>query len=166
MITSAKVSAACFENGVWIRVEGRGDFHSSGTLKRFVRSMIQRGHREFVIDLAACEHMDSTFMGTLTGVAQNLRDLGQGSLRALNVSPRNVELLENLGLTMLFAVEALTADVQSPPRGGQSLHLLPATTEMQRELILSAHEALVEANPQNAVRFHDVLEFLKQEGGS
>jgi anti-sigma B factor antagonist len=165
-MSSSKVSAACFENGVWIRVEGRGDFHSSGTLKQFVLSMIRRGHREFVIDLASCEHMDSTFMGTLTGIAQNLRDLGQGSLRALNVSPRNVELLENLGLSMLFEVEALAAEVRVPPRGGHSLHPLPEPADMQREIILSAHEALAEANPQNAVRFHDVLEFLKREGGA
>jgi two-component sensor histidine kinase len=29
--------------------------------------------------------------------------------------------------------------------------------------ILEAHEALVDANPRNAVRFQDVIEYLRQE---
>jgi spermidine synthase len=29
--------------------------------------------------------------------------------------------------------------------------------------MLQAHEALVEADPRNAVRFQDVIEFLKNE---
>jgi anti-sigma B factor antagonist len=161
--SSATVSAACFDNEVWIRIEGRGDFHSSGTLKQFIRSMIQRGYREFVVDLARCEHMDSTFMGTLTGISQNLKGLGQGSLRVLNVSPRNIELLENLGLNMLFLVEGAGAVMKTPPQGDSPLDILPEASEPQKEIVLSAHEALAEANPTNAERFRDVLEYLKKE---
>jgi anti-anti-sigma regulatory factor len=45
--------------------------------------MIRRGHREFVVDLGDCELMDSTFMGTLAGVALRLREIGQGELGLL-----------------------------------------------------------------------------------
>ena len=160
---SATVSAACFGSGVWIRIEGRGDFHSSGALKQFVRSMIQKGQNEYVIDLAGCEHMDSTFMGTLTGISQNLRDIAQGSLRVVNVSQRNVDLLENLGLSMLFKVESAASEMQIPPVEDVSLDILPETTEPQKEIVLSAHEDLAGANKSNAERFRDVLEYLKKE---
>lgn len=154
------VSVACFDREVWIHVEGRGNFQGSAPLKKFVQAMILRGYREFVVDLEACEHMDSTFMGTLTGISQNLRELGQGSLRTLNVSPRNVELFVNLGLDMLFSVEAMGGTPVKPAEAGAQLLQLPMDAGPERELVLSAHQALVAANPANAERFRDVLAYL------
>ena len=162
----ASVSVACFEKEVWIRIEGRGNFQSSGSIKKFVQAMILRGHRSFVIDLGSCEHMDSTFMGTLTGISQKLRELGQGSLLAINVCPRNLELLENLGLTMLFGAEAVGGTHRTPAEAGAQLMKLPIDPVSDREIVLSAHEALIAANPANAERFRDVLEYLKQDGGA
>jgi anti-anti-sigma factor len=158
------VSVACFDREVWIHVEGRGNFQGSAPLKKFVQAMILRGYREFVIDLEACEHMDSTFMGTLTGISQSLRELGQGSLRALNVSPRNVELFTNLGLDMLFSVEAIGEEAVTPAEPGAQLLQLPMETGDEREVVLSAHQALIAAHPDNAERFRDVLAYLKASG--
>ena len=36
---------------VWVRVEGKGNFLNSGNLKDFAREMVNRGYREFVVDL-------------------------------------------------------------------------------------------------------------------
>jgi anti-anti-sigma regulatory factor len=155
------VSVACFDREVWVQVEGRGNFQGSAPLKKFVEAMILRGYRDFVIDLAACDHMDSTFMGTLTGISQSLRELGQGSLRALNVNPRNVQLFENLGLNLLFIVEPVGSPQVMPAELGAKLLKLPMETGPERELVLAAHQALAAANPANAARFRDVLEYLQ-----
>jgi anti-anti-sigma regulatory factor len=160
------VSVACFDRDVWVRIEGRGNFQGSGSLKKFVHAMIQRGYRDFIIDLAACDHMDSTFMGTLTGISQNLRELGQGSLRAINVCPRNVDLLENLGLNFLFNVEPVGPELKTPAEQGAELMVLPWEANPEKEIILAAHEALIVANPVNASRFKDVLEYLRQDSPS
>lgn len=164
MSSSGTVSVACFDREVWIRVEGRGNFQGCASLKKFVEAMILRGYREFVVDLACCEHMDSTFMGTLTGISQSLRGLGQGSLRALNVSPRNVDLFQNLGLDLMFAVQEAGPSPILPAEEGAALLPLPADSGPEREVVLAAHEALVEANPANALRFRDVLEYLRGGG--
>jgi len=37
---------------------GKGSFLNSGNLKEFAREMVDRGYREFVIDLANCVMMD------------------------------------------------------------------------------------------------------------
>lgn len=161
MTMPASVSAGCFDHEVWIRIEGRGNFQSSGSIRKFVQAMIQRGRRHFVIDLAACEHMDSTFMGTLTGISQNLRAIGEGSLRVTNVIPRNFELMENLGLNFIFSIEPAACSVQEPAAEGIKLMPLPIDTNMDKDVILSAHEALIAANPANAERFKDVLDYLK-----
>ena len=165
-ISPVTVSVACFDREVWVRIEGRGNFQGSGSLKRFVHAMIQRGYREFIVDLAACDHMDSTFMGTLAGISQSLRELGQGGLRTLNVSPRSVELLENLGLNFLFVVEPLGPELKRPAEQGAQLMVLPPESGPEKEIILAAHEALVAANPVNADRFRDVLGYLKQGAGT
>jgi len=126
--------------------------------------MIHRGFRDIVVDLGNCDSMDSTFMGTLAGIALRLREIGQGTLRTINVNPRNSELLENLGLDQIFRVlppGAADAPI-IPEEPGQSL-AVPTGTGDSQQTVLAAHEALVEANAENAPRFKDVLELLRQE---
>ena len=128
--------------------------------------MIGRGYREFVIDLADCEHMDSTFMGTLAGISQTFRVLKEGSLRVVNVCPRNVLLLENLGLNHLFAIEPAGPAPVVPEAEKIQMLPLPCEEGPVREVVLAAHEALIAANPENAARFHDVMEYLKGKSSS
>src|SRR5882757_9706532 len=107
---------------VWVQVQGKGSFQNSPGLKEFSREMIQRGHREFGIDLGDCPTMDSTFMATLAGVALRLRDLGKGELRVVNANARNAELLMGLGLDQVMVLDrepmrvpcATTADPVAP----------------------------------------------------
>lgn len=150
-----------------MKVEGRGTFQNSSGLKEFSKQMIHRGHREFIVDLRACELMDSTFMGTLAGIALRLRELGQGFLRAVNVNERNTGLLTNLGLDQLFEVEPLV--LGKPEVTPSSVQLHKAATPdpvAEKEVVLSAHEALVEADASNEAKFRDVLEYLRQELGA
>jgi anti-anti-sigma regulatory factor len=150
------------ENGtVWMKLEGRGTFENSKCVKEFVQRMISKGHNDFVLDLEKCELMDSTFMGTLASVAFSLRDLESGLLRVVRANTRNFSLLEGLGLDHLFQVEP----EPSPPLP-PALHKagIPGSApDEQRLAILEAHEALIDADPRNAVRFQDVIEYLRQE---
>src|SRR6184192_3628079 len=91
---------------VWVRVEGKGSFLNSGNLKEFGRAMVDRGYREFVIDLGNCAMMDSTFMGTMAGVALRLKELGHGHLRIVHCGNRSRELLSGLGLDQIFSIQA------------------------------------------------------------
>ena len=123
--------------------------------------MFERCHRVFVVDLADCPVMDSTFMGTLAGLALRLRESENGSLLVCNVNERNADLLRNLGLNNLFTVEskADAADqAESTLSSDGSLSRLDHAACM-----IEAHEALVDADPENFARFKDVLEYLKQD---
>jgi anti-anti-sigma regulatory factor len=130
-------------------------------VKEFVQRMISKGHNDFVLDLEKCELMDSTFMGTLASVAFSLRDLESGLLRVVRANTRNFSLLEGLGLDHLFQVEP-----EPSPSLPPALHKagIPGSApDEQRLAILEAHEALIDADPRNAVRFQDVIEYLRQE---
>jgi anti-sigma B factor antagonist len=126
--------------------------------------MIETGRREFVIDLSECELMDSTFMGTLAGLALHLRELGEGRLQVVQANERNAGLLRNLGLDQIFTVRALNdpdcpdlpPDIVSTPETTLSQPAAP-------QEMLEAHEALIAADQANASRFRDVVDLLQRD---
>lgn len=152
---------------VWVRVAGRGSFLNSGSLKEFAREMVNRGFRDFVFDLQDCVMMDSTFMGTMAGMALRLKELGQGRLHVIHCGERSRELLAGLGLDQIFDIrangatapecEALAKAGGVPPEGSADAKREQAGT------MLEAHEALCQAAPENLTRFKDVLEYLKHD---
>ena len=123
--------------------------------------MIAKGQREFILDLEKCELMDSTFMGMLTSLAFLLRDVDQGYLSVVRANTRNFSLMESLGLDHLFHVEPEPS--AAAPEALKEATCPATTPEEKKTAILIAHEALVEADPRNAVRFQDVIEYLRQE---
>ena len=152
---------------VWVRVAGRGSFLNSGSLKEFAREMVNRGHREFVFDLEECVMMDSTFMGTMAGMALRLKELGEGRLRVIHCGQRSRELLSGLGLDQIFDIQA---DGTAAPQcealtttNGDAPGKAETAKREQAGTMLEAHEALCQAAPENLTRFKDVLEYLKQD---
>ncbi len=175
MNTVSSILVGTAARTVWVRVEGKGTFLNSTGLKDFAKEMTNRGFREFVVDLRKCPVMDSTFMGTLAMIALRLKEIGQGQLRAVNLNERNRNLLGNLGLDRLFTIdgEELPVGDASQAQGAdfgipdavapQPLAPAAENKTVQKRTMLEAHEACVEANPENAAKFKDVLEYLKQD---
>jgi len=149
---------------VWVKVEGKGNFLNSGNLKEFAREMVNRGYREFIVDLENCIMMDSTFMGTMAGVALRLKELGQGRLHVVHCGERSRDLLTGLGLDQIFSIHvngsaAPACDLLSEAAPPES----SAQKQRQAQQMLDAHEALCAAAPENFSRFKDVLDYLKQD---
>ncbi len=147
---------------VWIKLEGRGSFQNSPSIKDLAKKMISGGRSIFVLDLEKCELMDSTFLGTLASVAFNLREVEGGALRVIHANERNFSLLESLGLDHLFEIEA-DPQPEAPVKLTHAGHAGDTDPDDQRAVILAAHEALVEADPRNEVLFRDVIDFLRHE---
>lgn len=154
---------------LWLRVDGKGTFQNSVEVRRCFQSVMARGTREFVVDLEHCPMMDSTFLGTLTGAALNLRESGGGGLSIVNANERNRHLLTSLGLDHIIAVDvdgtAWAAERESVCRElskceGQKD---PVCKTEQTRQVLHAHEALTTANEQNSCRFKDVIQFLQDD---
>lgn len=163
MITQSSILVGTALKTVWIRVEGKGSFLNSTGLKEFAKEMTNRGYREFVVDLKSCPVMDSTFMGTLAGISLRLKEIGQGQLQVINLNDRNRDLLTNLGLDRLFTIDQRPVAPISQEAAQQPLEPVPTDKVAQAQTMLEAHEACVEANPENAAKFKDVLEYLKQD---
>jgi anti-sigma B factor antagonist len=130
-----------------------------------------------LVDLEECYYMDSTFMGTLTGIACRMDADGaadSGTLEIVNPSDRARVLLENLGLDEILRIHRGSEQVNGMDwacvRGVMAEQLFPETFEdageMKRskaECMLEAHKALAATNSQNDVRFRDVICLVERE---
>jgi anti-anti-sigma regulatory factor len=165
-VETSKILVARSANLGFVKVVGRGSFQNSGCLKTFYLQLLKDHVDKFVIDLDACTYLDSTFLGILLGLGLKLRSAGNGLLHILNASPRNVELLKNLGLDRLISIDAKKADLNG--MDGQKLEQLecrPATKTEAGPTILEAHENLMNFDARNVAKFKDVVEFLREDLG-
>jgi anti-sigma B factor antagonist len=162
---AASILVGVTNRAVHVKVEGKGSFQNSPALKEFSREMLARGFRNFVVDLNRCSVMDSTFMGTLAGIALRLREFGNGRLLVRNANERNSDLLKNLGLNNLFEIEPVipVGQVENNVDASPLESTRPTGRSDQAACMIDAHEALVDADPENLARFKDVLEYLKQD---
>ena len=163
----SKILVARSANLGFVKVVGRGSFQNSGCLKAFYQQLLKEGVSRFVVDLDACSYLDSTFLGILLGLGLKLKDAGNGLLHILNASPRNLELLKNLGLDRLINIDSQHIELNGVSE--KSLEEMSCPTPTRSEAaptILEAHEALMEFDPRNIPKFKDVVEFLREDVGS
>ena len=152
-----------YADPVLIRIEGRASFQNSASLRDFISEMVRQGKRRLVIDFQQCTSMDSTFLGVLAGAALELRkQQPAGSLVLARMSPRNLELVRNLGLHRLLTIDAGEAALNLNSTLATPLAKSAEMTEIEHaRLVLEAHENLVTANESNQSKFQDVLTFLR-----
>jgi len=150
-----------YSDPVAVRVEGRASFLNSACLREFMSQMIRSGKTRIVLDFLRCTSMDSTFLGVLAGVALELRRLPEkGSLVLTRMSPRNLELVRNLGLNKLVTVDFAQGSLNTDACDTPLTNAERGELENAR-LVLEAHENLVTADETNRGKFQDVLVFMK-----
>ena len=148
------------EGNPWLRPEGKGTFMTSPALKESAEEQIEKGAQKIVIDLGACTGMDSTFMGTLAGIAKLLKKKS-GDLTIVGASEKSHSSLEELGLNALMEIEGEDFPQLSQIR--ESYVLIDHSAGPGKEdHILECHENLCEADPANEETFKSVLEVLRQ----
>jgi len=141
---------------------------NSPAIKAFGDSRIAAGEIRMVVDLAGCTGMDSTFMGTLAGMAARLSALDGGGLQIAEPGERNRRSLEDLGLDFLMEIDPPNAVWRGRVHEIRSaLHepqMPGAFGRAQRARhVLEAHQALAEINDENARDFAGVVSQLEKE---
>lgn len=141
---------------------------NSPLMKSFGDERIAAGERLLVVDLAACTGMDSTFMGTLAGMAARLSAKDKGVLQIAEPGERNRRSLEDLGLDFLMEinppsavwrgkVEAIRSDLASHQQAG------PIGQTQRTRHVLEAHQTLSGVSDKNAREFAGVVEMLEEQ---
>ncbi len=165
---SEEYSISAYHNNEfsWIRCDGKGSFINSPVIKDWCEKELGAGATRIVIDLEECKGMDSTFMGTMAGLAMRLMKLPEGRLQIAGPSERSRKSLEDLGLDVLMDIDPQEAswrqsieDIRanlvacrgSDEKVGQGVH------------VLDAHRKLCEADNRNTEKFGTVLDYLEAE---
>lgn len=168
MTTECPILTGIFNGFSWIRCEGKGSFLNSPTVKAFGDQRIAAGEKVLVVDLADCTGMDSTFMGTLAGLAARLSAQDGGTLQIAEPGSRNRRSLEDLGLDFLMQIDppeaawrgrvsGIRAELSAPDA-------TPSPTPLQRtKMVLEAHQELAGQNDKNAETFSNVVTMLEKE---
>lgn len=167
MVTDCPILVGNFEGFSWIRCEGKGSFLNSPAVKEFGEIRIADGERCLVMDLEACAGMDSTFMGTLAGLASRLSEK-KGTFQVANAGEKNRNSLEDLGLDFLMEIDpadAVWKDLEDKAKDFLETKVagMKAGTELHTRHVLEAHEILSGANEGNRDKFSGVLKMLGDE---
>ena len=161
-----------FEDGLWIRCSSRGSFMNSPTLKSIAEKYIEHGGAKIVVDLELCPGVDSTFMGTLAGLARRCMEVG-GSVEIAGATERTRGAMEGLGLDMLIEIDPPEASWQKDlTERRATLSRGEARGEEQEETfsgmqrtqhVLEAHNTLRSMNSRNDEAFGYVCETLQED---
>ena len=109
---------------VCVKISGRATFSGSVDFRAVVHGLVDRGYRQFILDVTECLSMDSTFLGVLAGFGQRVAG-GTGCpvpdcIELLNPNNRIMDLLENLGaLSLELTAEDHRRIDEEFPRGGR-----------------------------------------------
>lgn len=156
------VEVAIRDQEAFIRVHGRATFKIGPSLKQFGVMAMERGCRRFIVEMENCVGMDSTFMGILAGLATTLKK-SEGDVVLRNLSEKNLFLVNMLGLTHLVAIDNSAKTVIAMPTSGHILTQSSGDKKQMTEIMIDAHETLIEAAPDNIIKFKDVLAYLKED---
>ena len=141
---------------------------NSPAMKAFGDERITAGESCLVVDLGDCTGMDSTFMGTLAGMAARIAAHQGCVLQIAGSNERNRHSLEDLGLDFLMKInppaavwrgreESIRSRLKPPHAPGAigQLH--------QARHVLDAHLTLTGINDNNAGKFREVVTLLENE---
>ncbi len=171
-MTDSNLFYHVFPDCLWIRCASRGSFINSPTLKAVAEAYLDNGGQLVVVDLEVCPGVDSTFMGTLAGLARRASAVG-GGIEIASPTQRTRAAMENLGLDMLLPMdpgdsvwsgdkEARRAVLEQ--QLGDAAAQQTDLSELDRTRhVLEAHKVLRSMNKQNDEAFGYVCETLEDD---
>jgi len=150
------------EDVVVVRVVGRGNFDLSPRLKQIFEAFDQPDWTpHFILDVAKCPSLDSTFMGVIAQMALRQLALQQDRLQVLNANPNTSTQLEKLGLGYLLDIRE---DSGRATVADEDFHNARSHSQSRVDRIvhmIESHRNLIEAHSQNEEEFRSVLNSLK-----
>jgi len=142
----------------FISLAGTATWTCSQALLDAANSLLQ-AHDRLVIDLEACEYLDSTCLGTLHEIVTSRPDAI--SLQRL---PRRIrELFDELSMDSVLS--HVSADADPLPEHMEPLQRAEIDGTQQGARMLSAHETLASLSPQNREVFQGVIDSLRADLG-
>jgi anti-anti-sigma regulatory factor len=140
-------------------IRGRACWNRSAAFHQACSAAIDL-ERCVTLDLTLCQHLDSTFLGTLHELADRAEE-ARVELRLQGVTPQVEELFAELGMKRVL--DRMVPVMLPLPTGMTALPGADEDTHARRLRVLGAHETLAALNEQNRREFDPLLEVLRRE---
>jgi anti-anti-sigma factor len=152
------------KNGVHVlRYFGRADYTAAPGIQRFMDDLVVHGRVSgLVFDLTQAENLDSTNLGLLARLAEQVR--GAGGPRSVIIS-QNEDIncvLRSMCFDQIFDI--VTEDSNAAARGGHEIRAGRPTQEDLRQTMLEAHRALIRVSRRRRVSRVGVSRRLRTRG--
>ena len=146
------------ESYIFIKAVGHITARLCPDLKNKIITLCEKADKltDLFVDLSACEYMDSTFMGLLIGLHKKLSRDYSIKLTLLAPSESCLSLLKGLGLDRLLSI---SDEISIVP---DNLEPLYGSVSVSTQLLLKAHENLMEVSEQNKKKFNLLHSILKE----
>lgn len=154
---AAQIHYAETESVTFLILEGRVTWMCGQALLDAALSVMDAG-RALVIDLGACEYLDSTVLGTLHELAE-LATLRRADVRLQNVAEKLREGFREL--SMQAVLDRISTDAVPLPDARHPLRLPEHTRGAHRERLLKAHQVLAELSEENRQEFGGIVDSLR-----
>jgi phosphoserine phosphatase RsbU/P len=155
----AQISYAESDDATFIALEGRVTWLCGQALLDAASSVID-SDRRLVIDLAHCESLDSTMLGTLHELVERAAER-KVTLTVQHAAPALVSAFREL--SMKAVLERITDEPLPVPRDRRRVKLPPNATHVHHERLLRAHEVLAELSDRNREEFGPVVDALRDD---
>ena len=160
MTTASTITVGRSPTGYWVKIVGRGTLRESPAVSAFVERMLSAPEGDLVVDLTACEYLDSTFLGCLIGLDRRFGHsrpprfaivvTPEGNRRIL--APSHIDALLNLtGVVPLHVGEEIV--LSEPELTGAELG----------HHVLEAHRNLAALGGRNEAVYRPIIERLARE---
>ncbi len=147
---------------------------NSPSVKSIADAYIADGGNHVIIDLELCAGVDSTFMGTLAGIARQCMATG-GSVEIASPTERTLNAMMNLGLDALLSINpedaswqqdlaSIREQVELESDEAQEQPDAKSLSETDRtKHVLEAHTTLRDLNEKNEESFGYVCTSLEED---
>jgi len=142
-----------------LSVEGRGVWTHCGSFYERAISEISRG-RGITVDLSACAHLDSTFLGTVHEVVTFADEHG-APIRLQGVMGQVLDEFCELGMSRVL--QHLSPTLHSMPTPMTPMRSFRREEDESKQRLLKAHEALSGLSDENRAEFQQLIDALRAE---
>jgi sigma-B regulation protein RsbU (phosphoserine phosphatase) len=140
-------------------IRGHASWPQSAVFHQACVDAIEAG-TSLVLDLTLCEHLDSTFLGTIHELAERA-ERAEIEFRLQGVTPPVEALFAELG--MKCVLDFMLPVMLPLPTQMSDISATDADSRAQSQRILSAHESLAALSERNRREFDPLLQMLRRE---
>ncbi len=162
VVSAPQITVGEADGATWLRIAGRGTWTSAEPFHAFAVAAAREG-ATLVLDFADCEHLDSTFLGSIHDAVGVARGAG-AAVRLQGLSQGVRHLFEELSMQRVLACVRDTAD--PVPEGLEPLARSAPSDARAQQRVLLAHEALASLSDANREEFQSLVESLRRELGA